>query len=266
METVNIPLEIPRQNSRNLEYFRLFEISLTDTTLADAKALMEELVDNPQGKPAIIFFVHTSTINNLFVDPTCRDMLSRANFVFADGAGVRWATRFITGRRLMDNVNGTDLVPKFLQDTHGKNYKYFLLGATQGVIERAARQAAILYPHSALVGYHHGFIEPRESTKVIDLINRSGAQILFVGMGNPVQERWIIENVEKLKTPLIVAVGGLFNYWAGVLSRAPRWVRKIGMEWAYILLQQPEKWRRYLIGNPYFIFRVVRKKYKLDGK
>ena len=134
-----------------------------------------------------------------------------------------------------------------------------MLGADSSSIERAARHAKREFSGWTLAGSHHGYVtDEADALRVIDQINASGADVLLVGMGNPIQERWLHEHRERLNVPVAMAVGGLFNYWAGDIRRAPAWLRKRGLEWLGILLQQPKKARRYLLGNPLFLMRVAR--------
>ncbi len=240
-----------------MEKLTIFGVSIIDTTLRDAKAMMESVIDSWTGKPRAIFFVNTSTMNLAIENEKYADVLNKADYVYGDGTGVRWAIRLLHKRRLRDNVNGTDLVPKFLRETAGKNYRYFLLGAEPKAIERAAGAVPELFPGCKLAGYHHGFWKKEENDDIIKLINKSRAHLLLVGMGNPIQENWIIENIDKLKVPLVAAVGGLFTYWSGDLDRAPLWIRRLGMEWLHILLRQPHKWQRYLVGNSKFLWRIL---------
>jgi N-acetylglucosaminyldiphosphoundecaprenol N-acetyl-beta-D-mannosaminyltransferase len=240
-----------------MEKLNIFGISLIDTTLQYAKELMESVIDSRPEKTHAIFFVNTSTMNLAIEDKKYANVLNRADYVYGDGTGVRWAIKILHKKKLKDNVNGTDLIPKFLRETAGKNYRYYLLGAEPAAIERAAKAVPELFRDCELAGYHHGFWKKEENEEVIKSINKSRAHLLLVGMGNPIQENWIIENIDKLEVPLVAAVGGLFTYWSGDLDRAPLWIRKIGMEWLYILFRQPHKWQRYLIGNTKFLIRIV---------
>ncbi|MBP7736604.1 MAG: WecB/TagA/CpsF family glycosyltransferase [Spirochaetes bacterium] len=239
-----------------MERLDIFGIGIIDTTLQNAKDAMESIIDSRPDKTYSIVFVNTSTMNLAIEDRKYADVLNSADYVFGDGTGVRWAVRILYKRKLLDNVNGTDLIPKFLRETTGKNYRYFLLGAEPEAIEKAAENAPALFPDCALAGYHHGFWKKEENDEIIRIINESGAHLLLVGMGNPIQENWIAGNIGKLKVPLVAAVGGLFTYWSGDLDRAPLWIRKIGMEWLHILFRQPHKWQRYLVGNTKFLARI----------
>jgi N-acetylglucosaminyldiphosphoundecaprenol N-acetyl-beta-D-mannosaminyltransferase len=185
-----------------------------------------------------------------------RTLLNRAYRVFGDGTGVRWAAR-LRGARMNANLNGTDLVPRLFRETAGRGYRYFLLGATAETIARAAAAAQERFPGWTLAGFHHGFINKRRCREVIEQINEANPHVLLVGMGNPLQEQWIDRHLDSLRVPLCMGTGGLFDHWAGNLRRAPRWVRWLGYEWVQLLLQQPHKWRRYLLGNPRFLWRMM---------
>src|SRR5690606_24428114 len=123
--------------------------------------------------------------------------------------------------------------------------------------ERAAATARVRFPGWIQAGCHHGYVQqPDEAAAAIAQINAAAPDVLLVGMGNPLQERWIHDHLDELRVPVAIGVGGLFDHWAGNLRRAPTWVRALGYEWVQLLLQQPHKWRRYLLGNPKFLYRM----------
>ncbi|MFM7427590.1 MAG: WecB/TagA/CpsF family glycosyltransferase, partial [Elainella sp.] len=161
------------------------------------------------------------------------------------------------GVALKANLVGTDLIPAFLQATANRGYRYFLLGAAPEAIEQAAQFAQTQFSGWELVGYHHGYLaDPEQTETVMATLNATRPDLLLVGMGNPLQEEWIAG--QQLQVPLSIGVGGLFDHWSGRLVRAPLWVRELGLEWLQILIQQPHKWRRYLIGNVQFLLRMLR--------
>jgi N-acetylglucosaminyldiphosphoundecaprenol N-acetyl-beta-D-mannosaminyltransferase len=236
---------------------RIFGVQVADATMSDAIELLRTAISAPTGRSTTVFFVNTHTLNLAMSDKAYRDVLNSADCVFGDGTGVRWAMRAISGVQLKDNVNGTDLTPKFLMATADCGYKCFLLGATSCDIRRAAEYVHKHYAGWTVAGYHDGYFSRTEETEVIRQINESGAQLLLVGMGNPLQEEFIARNKDRLTVPLAAGTGGLFTYWAGSLKRAPLWLRRLGAEWVHILLSQPHKWRRYLIGNAAFIYYIT---------
>lgn len=232
-------------------------VRVSDMTLAQAVCRVEALVLHPEPRARSIFFVNAHTLNVASEDPGYRACLNGADVVFGDGTGVRWAAR-MRGWRLLDNVNGTDLVPALLRTTAGRGYRYYLLGGTADTIERAARRARDSFPGWELCGFRDGYMRPDEVSGVVAGVNAARPHLLLVGMGNPLQERWIAANQASLSVPVCMAVGGLFDHWAGNLRRASPWVRRIGFEWLQLLLQQPHKFQRYVLGNPKFLVRAAR--------
>ena len=137
--------------------------------------------------------------------------------------------------------------------------RIYLLGGRDGVSERTARRMIQQFPDLAITGSASGyFIDAAEEERTIAAINASGAQIVLVGLGVPRQERWIARNRSKLRAPVLVGVGGLFDYYSGRLPRAPRALRKMGLEWTWRLAMEPRRLAsRYLIGNARFLARLA---------
>jgi N-acetylglucosaminyldiphosphoundecaprenol N-acetyl-beta-D-mannosaminyltransferase len=231
-------------------------VRITTVTKDEAVARMRNLVDAGGGRARAVYIVNAHTINLACDLPDFRDLLNAGDEVFGDGTGVRWAVR-LQGGRMRDNLVGTDLIPYFFATPAGRSYRYYLVGGKDPIVGAAAEHVARAYGVT-MAGSHHGHLTADEDAAVVEAINRSGADIVLVAMGNPVQERWIHEHRDLLRAKLCVGVGGLVDHWGGVLKRAPQWVRRFGLEWAQIMLQQPHKWRRYLIGNPKFMLRVRR--------
>lgn len=238
--------------------FRVFGVKVLDVPMTEAIRLLTRDIEQFDGRARSIFFVNAHTLNVAATDPEFRSVLTSADYVFGDGTGVRWAVRLLHGERLRDNVNGTDLIPAFFEATAGRGYRYYMLGATPEAIERASTKALELFPGWELAGYHHGYVDETSSRKVIAEINAAKPEVLLVGMGNPLQERWILKHRFDLQVPLCFGIGGLFTYWSGDLVRAPVWVRKLGYEWLHLLLLQPHKFQRYVFGNPLFLARVAK--------
>lgn len=237
----------------------LLGVEITDVTRQRAVELLEEMIQHCDGRTRSVFFVNAHTLNLAAADEEYRRVLNAADHVFGDGTGVRWATR-VQGTCVQDNLNGTDLTPALFRETAGRGYRYFLLGSNKETIRRAAEYAEEAFPGWIQAGYHHGYLAAAGPTaRLIRQINRSRPDVLLVGMGNPIQERWIDAHRHRLKVPVCMGIGGLFDFWAGNVSRAPRWLRNLGHEWLWRLWQQPrDKANRYLLGNPLFLMRVVR--------
>lgn len=137
----------------------------------------------------------------------------------------------------------------------------FLLGSTNTVLEKARLNLQTLYPCLRFVGSHHGYFTRGEEQRIVSLINESQADLLMVAMGMPKQELWILENFGALNVKLVMNAGSCFDYVAGSKHRCPGWMGRMGLEWLYRLLQDPRRlWKRYLVGNPLFLVRVILQK------
>jgi N-acetylglucosaminyldiphosphoundecaprenol N-acetyl-beta-D-mannosaminyltransferase len=239
--------------------FSVLGVRILNVTKRRAIDLVENAIRDHAHPARSVFFVNAHTLNLAAADAQYRAILNRSDFVFADGTGVRWAAR-LQSVILRDNLVGTDFTPLLLESTAGRGYSYFMLGGDQGTIESAARYAERSFPGWTLCGFHHGFLQgdPEMASAVVEKINAARPDVLLVGMGNPLQEQWIERYQDRLRVPVCMGIGGLFDYWAGNVSRAPGWLRKLGHEWIWRLYQQPrDKLYRYMVGNPLFLMRIV---------
>jgi N-acetylglucosaminyldiphosphoundecaprenol N-acetyl-beta-D-mannosaminyltransferase len=238
--------------------FSVLGVRIHNVTRQRAIELLEEPISRRNGRAVSVFIVNAHTLNLAAADPSYCQTLNAADLVFADGTGIRWAAR-LRGVHVVENMVGTDFVPALLRETANRGHSYFMLGANAQTIAAAADYARRTFPGWRQAGRHHGYLanEAINST-AIDQINAARPDLLLVGMGNPIQEQWIDRNLARLNVPVCVGVGGLFDYWAGSVSRAPEWLRQIGHEWLWRIYQQPRlKAPRYLIGNPLFMARAL---------
>lgn len=235
----------------------VFGVWITDVSRRRAIELLAHALEAPRTPGRTLYFANAHTLNWAAARPGYCRVLNSADWVFGDGTGLRWAAR-LRGVRVCDNLNGTDLIPDLFAAQADRGYRYFLLGADEQTVHRAAAYAAANWPGWTLAGCHHGYLDsPGLCDRAIQQINRTQPDLLLVGMGNPVQETWIHAHRRQLEVPLVAGVGGLFNFWSGNVQRAPLWLRRLGAEWVGVLCQQPHKARRYLLGNPLFLWRTV---------
>ena len=241
--------------------YRVLGVWLDDLGFDDALALARAALANPA--PRTLFFANAHTLDLAARSPADRRILNDADFVFGDGTGVRWAAR-LHGLRLRANLNGTDFVPALLAAADADARSCFLLGAEEAVVAGAAVVIARDYPGWRIAGYHHGFLDRVGAERVVAAIAAARPDLLLVGMGNPIQERWIAGHRDELPVRLAIGVGALFAYMAGDVRRAPAPMRRLGLEWLFVLLLQRHKWRRYLFGAPSFLFRALRERFAGD--
>jgi N-acetylglucosaminyldiphosphoundecaprenol N-acetyl-beta-D-mannosaminyltransferase len=241
----------------NVHTVELFGVRLLDVTRSEAVSRLWNWIRFPGNRARTAFIVNAHTLNLAWEDVAYRAVLNDADVVLGDGTGVRLAAR-LKGVRLRDNLVGTDLLPALLAAAGPTGLACFLLGGGPGTADRSAARIEHDFRGVRVVGHHHGYLAGGESARIVDVINTGRPDLLLVAMGNPLQERWIHAHARDLRVPLAIGVGGLFDHWAGNLERAPVWIRRCGIEWVQILLQQPHKWRRYLLGNPRFVMRALR--------
>jgi exopolysaccharide biosynthesis WecB/TagA/CpsF family protein len=182
--------------------------------------------------------------------------------VLNDGSGVALAAR-LQGLTFPENLNGSDFNLRILELAARHGWPVFLLGAHPGVAERAASRLVDRLPGLTIAGTRNGYIDADGHAAVAAEIRESGASLLLVGMGNPLQERWLDEHLAATGCSIGVAVGAFIDFSAGEVQRAPRWMSDAGIEWMYRLRQEPRRlWRRYVLGNPAFVARVVRQRFR----
>jgi N-acetylglucosaminyldiphosphoundecaprenol N-acetyl-beta-D-mannosaminyltransferase len=192
-------------------------------------------------------------------NPSFADAMAKADLVFCDGFGVYVASR-VLGAAIPERITYADFTGKLAQACHAKGASMFFLGAKEGVAAQAARILSAAIP-GLRVQSHHGYFrkDERSSREVIDMINQSGASVLLVGFGMPVQELWITSYREQLRPLVVFSVGAAFDYAAGNVVRGPRWLTQYGFEWLARLAIEPRRlWKRYLLGLPEFALLVGR--------
>jgi alpha-1,3-mannosyltransferase len=210
--------------------------------------------------PTKVAFANTNLLNIASESARYRAVLQKF-LVINDGIGVDIASHVLFGSRFPENLNGTDFTPDYLRNTRHR-YRIFLLGGRPGIVERASEYLSVSCSRHQIVGCHHGYFPKEHTAKIIKMIRASNADIILVAMGNPQQELWLAENVEATGCRLAFGVGALFDFIAGHAHRAPTWIRAMRLEWLYRLVREPGRlWRRYLVGNPVFIFRVFGQRY-----
>lgn len=248
---------------QNTDTNSLFGISFSNTTMREAVQVLEQELTNSNTSQSV-FFVNPDCFNKTFRDDSYHNILKKGDHVFPDGIGLVIAGK-ILGNPLKENVNGTDMLPYLCKMAASNNKSLFLLGGATGVAKTMRKELENRF-NVTVAGTHNGFFDhENENTKIIEKINNSGADIVLVAFGAPLQEKWIDNNIQHLNAKIVMGVGGLFDFYSGNTKRAPRWLREIGLEWSYRLLQEPGRmWQRYVIGNPLFLWRVIT--WKLSGQ
>jgi exopolysaccharide biosynthesis WecB/TagA/CpsF family protein/anti-anti-sigma factor len=189
--------------------------------------------------------------------PELIDILRRADLVTPDGMPIIWTSRLL-GTPLKERVTGADLVPRLAETAARKGKSIYFLGGQGDVGIRAARLVQERFPDLKIAGADSPFVhiegealsaETGRDQKVVERINRSGADILLIGFGNPKQEVWFDRNRHRLQVPVSIGIGGTYEFIVGSVTRAPNWMQKAGLEWLFRITQDPKRlWKRYFVG------------------
>lgn len=189
-------------------------------------------------------------------NPDFADILNRADLSIPDGAGVVLASHMLNSP-LEERVAGFDLMGKLLELAQERDYRVFFLGGKESVLEKALNKIKNNFPGLKIVGFHHGYLDPDLTVWLIEEINGLDVDILFVGMGVPLQERFLNDNLAKLKVKVAMTVGGSYDVLADEVKRAPQWMQKLGLEWLFRLIQEPFRIGR-MMALPRFVLLVFK--------
>ena len=225
-----------------------------DVTFAEAVALLRWQIAS--GRAGMVVTPNTEFAMRARCDLEFRQLLGSAGLAIPDGIGLVWASRLL-GDPIREHVRGTDLVDKLAALGAAEGYRFFLLGAAEGVAAAAAARLQERHPGLRIAGTHSGSPQPAYDDEAAAVIRAAGrVDVLLVAYGAPAQERWIARNQPRLGVPVAIGVGGVFDFFSGRARRAPPWVRRLELEWLYRLVRQPSRWRRQL-ALPRFAVCVV---------
>ncbi len=213
---------------------------------------------------AIIANVNIYCMNLAYEQPWLRNFLNSAEVNFCDGTGVMLGAR-ILGHHISERITYADWTWQLAEFAESHGFTFFFLGAKPGVAEKAAARLKERYPDLQIVGVHHGYFDKipgsPENEVVVTQINAVKPNILLVGFGMPLQEKWLMENWDKIDANIALTGGAVFDYISGELRRGPKWMTDHGFEWLARLLIEPRRlWQRYVVGNPLFLYRVFKQR------
>ncbi|ADZ72329.1 WecB/TagA/CpsF family glycosyltransferase [Polymorphum gilvum] len=245
------------------EVVQIGPLGLNKLTRAQAVDLVRTAILLRRKADFAICNAHTALL--AIDDPAYAETLGRM-ILLNDGIGVDIASRILTGSGFPANLNGTDFVPDLLASI-GVPLRIYLLGARPASVEGTARHLSQTYPQHEVVGHRDGYFGEAERPAVIDAVNAARADLLLVAMGNPLQERFIADNRDRLAPTVCMGVGALFDFLSGEVVRAPKPVQAMGLEWLFRLLQEPRRLgRRYTVGVVRFLLEIRRQHRRQQGR
>lgn len=205
-----------------------------------------------RGRPLYVTSANGQVIALCHQDRAVRDLFLAADVIHADGQPMVFASKILSARPLPERVATTDLVHDVMRRSGATGLRHFLLGARPEVNERAVEHLRHAYPDVPEIAGHHGYFHRGEEDDVLDAIERFAPDVLWVALGVPLEQRFVMRNRDRLgSVGVIKTSGGLFDFLSHAKIRAPRLVQDVGLEWAWRLAQEPRRlgWR-YLTTNP----------------
>ncbi len=244
-----------------MESIEIFGVKIHNITFDEAVKEVETYLEGNQLRA--IYTPNPEIVMGAKEDNRLRELLNKGDLITADGIGLIYASR-VKKRPLKERVTGLDLSIKLLNMANENNYSLYLLGGKDGVAKAAAENIKKDYPNIRIAGYHHGYFKGshtgynshEEEMEVIEDINHSNPDIIFVGLGFPRQEIWIDSNKEKIRGKVIIGNGGVMDILSGNLKKTPEFIRKIGLEWLHRLIREPSRIKRQMV-IPKFMLKVL---------
>ncbi|WP_066370735.1 WecB/TagA/CpsF family glycosyltransferase [Neobacillus fumarioli] len=217
-----------------------------------ASLLMQDI---EQRKKSFIVAINPEKIMKAQKDEELKKLLNRADYQIPDGIGVIIASK-LKGGRVRNRVTGIDMMLKLCQTAAEKGKRIFLYGGKPGVADAAKCELEKQFPGIQIVGTLHGY--EKDEQVVIETINKHQPEIIFVALGSPAQEYWIVHHMNQVTPYVFQGVGGSYDVISGNLKRAPKAFQSLGLEWLYRLMKEPWRWRRQMI-LPLFLLKALRK-------
>lgn len=257
------PAEAIEPPTRKVDKVDVMGIGINPLTLDELLRQIAGIIDRKER--ALVLNVNVHAYNLAFSQPWLVSLLNEAEIVFCDGAGVILGARLL-GKRIPERITYADWYWQLASLAERKEYSFFLLGARPGVAAKAAEKLREKYPRLRIAGFRDGYFDmsagSEDTATLIRQINAAAPDILTVGMGMPLQERWLRDNWDQLEAHIALTGGAVFDYISGELQRPPRWMTDNGLEWLGRMLIEPGRlWRRYLVGNPQFFWRVLKARF-----
>ena len=247
----------PYKDEDGYDRFPVGCVSLSAQTMSQACERVEIWIE--RGEKKYVNICTADTVVHCHDQPVLAKIIMNSGMATTDGMPLVWLARRF-GFSFAERVYGPDLMLALCSLSESKGYRHFFYGATDDVLDRLKMNLLNQFPKLVIAGMYSPpfrLLEKQEKDEVVEKINVSGADIIWCGLGTPKQDYWVSEFRPLLEGSVILAVGAGFNFHAGSVRQAPRWMMKSGLEWLFRLIVEPRRlWRRYLIGNPRFLFQT----------
>lgn len=246
------------------ETVKILGVEIDNITLEESGRITKELIQNSNKNCTLIVAPNVEFIMQAQKDKEFFDILSEAKLATPDSVGVEIAGK-LQKKPFKERIPGQAYFRKVLEVGEKEGWTFYLLGGKGDTVEKTIDNVKKIYPDLNIIGSHEGFFEKDSEQEVIDEINKLQPNVLFVAMGAPAQEKWIYEHKDELKVDVAAGQGGTFDYEAGNIRRAPKWIQKIGIEWLWRLILQPSRITRMIV-LPIYLLKIIFTKDITKGK
>jgi N-acetylglucosaminyldiphosphoundecaprenol N-acetyl-beta-D-mannosaminyltransferase len=233
-------------------------VGISATNLQQAVDLIEGWVARRQPHYVNVCTVHT--IMECQQAPRLRRIVNESGLSTPDGMPLVWLSQW-AGHRSANRVYGPDLMLALCDRAQATGTRHYFYGGREGVAGRLAEKLRARFPRLTIAGLYTPPFRPPdadEDQEVVDTINASNADIVWVGLGTPKQDYFVARHRPRLQAPVLIAIGAAFDFHAGLMPQAPRWMQRSGLEWLFRLAHEPRRLAyRYLVYNPQFVVRVA---------
>lgn len=212
-----------------------------------------------EGIPRYVVTADASMVVLARQDPDLARIVENADLVTPDGAGILWASHLLK-TPITQKVSGVDVVAEMVRLSAEKGYRIFFFGAAPGVAEEAAANLRDQFPGAKIVGTRDGFFTAEQEPEIVAQIKAARPDVLFVAMGIPKQEKWIVRYKDEIRVPVSAGIGGSFDVYSGRVKRAPLWMQKNGLEWLHRLKSNPRKIGK-VMTLPKFAMMTLRQRF-----
>jgi len=217
----------------------------------------------PPTKKRLISTINAHSYNLAKKDSCFKEALLHSDVLIPDGVGIVWAVKRLIGKKIK-KIAGADLFFYQMRRLEKIGGKCFFLGSTEETLSKIQKRARKEFPNVTLKTFSPPFSSvflEEENQEILEKINTFKPDVLFVGMTAPKQEKWAYTHFGSLEVGHVCSIGAVFDFYAGTIRRAPRWMINAGLEWMYRLIKEPKRmWKRYLLGNLIFIMGILKEK------
>jgi N-acetylglucosaminyldiphosphoundecaprenol N-acetyl-beta-D-mannosaminyltransferase len=235
----------------------VLDCPLDNLTSEEALARIEKFIQ--EGTPHQHMAINVSKIVMFHRDPELRAIVLESDLICADGQPLVWLSR-LAGTPLKTRLTGIDLMEALLARAARKRYRVYLLGGRPEVLSAAVEECRRRYPDLNIAGFSDGYWQPEDEAAVVAAIRQASPDLLLVALGSPQKELFIHRHRAALGVPFAMGVGGSFDVLAGLTRRAPRWMRRVGLEWSWRIVQEPGRmWKRYARDGIWFGYLIVKR-------